>query len=357
MMNTYLIIGSGLVGRLTAWRLIQAGHAVTILSADDKAGTDSAGFIAASMIAPFTEAVTAERSIRDLGIQSQQLWRKWLAEFAEPVFYPKTGTLVVAHAGDQAELARYQRRAEHILEAADYQLIDQKQLQHLSPALAENFHSALFFAKESCLDNRQFYQQVGDFLTEYADWQIIKPIESLTIKTLEFLCQQTLGSPLDKFTSVIDCRGNGSQADISDLRSVRGEVLRVYAPEVSLSHCVRLMHPRYPVYVAPRPDHEYVIGATVIESEDRSPVSVRGAMELLSALYSVHKGFAEARVLEMRAHCRPALPDHLPAIRRQDWGYQVNGLYRHGYLLGPVIVDKLLTQLLSKTDFGVRYAS
>jgi len=356
-MQHFLIIGSGLIGRLTGWRLIQAGHKVTILSADNKAGTDSAGFIAASMIAPYTEAVTADRSIRDLGIKSQALWHKWLTEFEMPIFNPQTGTLVVAHDGDKAELARYQRRAEHILDATDYQQIDRQQLQNLSPELADKFSSALYFSDESCLDNRQFYQQVGEFLAEHANWQTIEPIESLTTQTLEHLCQQTFGHSVDKFTSVIDCRGNGSKADITDLRGVRGEVLRVYAPEVNLQQCVRLMHPRYPLYLAPRPDHQYVIGATVIESEDRSPVSVRSAMELLSALYSIHKGFAEARVLEMQAHCRPALPDHLPTIRQQEWGFQLNGFYRHGYLLGPVMVEQLLNQILNKTDSGVRYAS
>lgn len=356
-MQHFLIIGSGLIGRLTSWRLIQAGHAVTILSADDKAGTDSAGFIAASMIAPFTEAVTADRTIRDLGIQSQKLWESWLADLDTPVFNPKTGTLVVAHEGDQAELARYQRRAAHILDVDDYQQIDGKSLQMLSPELAENFRTAMYFPEESCLDNRQFYQQVEVFLSKHADWQIIEPISVLNTATLQQLCQQTLGHSLDTFSSVIDCRGNGSKTDISDLRGVRGEVLRVYAPEVNIQQCVRLMHPRYPLYLAPRPDQQYVIGATVIESQDRSPVSVRSAMELLSALYSIHKGFAEARILEMRAHCRPALPDHLPTIRQQEWGYQINGFYRHGYLLGPVMVEQLLNQLLKQTDSGVRYAS
>lgn len=356
-MKRYLIIGSGLIGRLVAWRLIHAGHAVTILSSDDIAGTDSAGYVAASMIAPFTEAVCADKTIRSLGKQSQQLWSQWLAEFAQPVFYPQSGTLVVAHDSDKAELARYQRRAEYILQPADYQQLDRQQLTTLSPALAETFRSALYFPEEGCLDNRQFYQRVGEFLSQYADWQIIEPIMRLSATTLEQLCQQTLGHSVGKFTTVIDCRGNGSTADMEDLRGVRGEVLRVYAPEVDLQQCVRLLHPRHPLYLAPRPDHHYVIGATVIESADRSPVSVRSAMELLSALHSIHRGFAEARVVEMRAHCRPALADHLPTIRQQPWGYQVNGFYRHGYLLGPVMVNELMNQLLSTSASGGRYAS
>ena len=50
------------------------------------------------------------------------------------------------------------------------------------------------------------------------------------------------------------------------LRPVRGEVIRVYAPEVEFSLPVRLMHPRYKLYIAPKINHEYVIGATEIES-------------------------------------------------------------------------------------------
>jgi glycine oxidase len=349
-MGHFLIIGSGLIGRLTAWRLLAAGHSVSILSSDDTTGTDSAGYIAASMIAPFTEAVSDEQALRDLGLQSLALWQQWLTELSEPVFFPQCGTMVVAHAGDQAEFQRYQRRAAHVLDNGDFQVLNQAALQQQSPALSANFSEALWFENEACLDNRQLFQLLGDLLQKNADWRQIAPLEHIDECTLDEVCQQTLGQGFSQFDLAIDCRGNGSHQDIADLRSVRGEVVRVQAPEVLLEHCVRLLHPRYPLYLAPRPKHEYVIGATVIESADRSPVSVRSAMELLSALYTIDKGFAEARVLEMRAHCRPALPDHLPALRRQSWGFQLNGFYRHGYLLGPVMIDELLAQLNAQQE-------
>jgi glycine oxidase len=124
---------------------------------------------------------------------------------------------------------------------------------------------------------------------------------------------------------------------------VRGEVVRVHSPEVALSRPIRLLHPRYPIYIAPKPDGVYVIGATQIESEDTSPTSVRSALELLSALYSVHPAFGEARILEMVTQCRPTLPDNLPEIR---WDgerlIRINGLYRHGYLMGPAVMDAAL---------------
>jgi glycine oxidase len=86
-----------------------------------------------------------------------------------------------------------------------------------------------------------------------------------------------------------------------------------------------------------------VIGATEIESDDLSPVSVRSALELLSAAYTVHPGFGEARVVEMNAQARPTLRDNLPRLR---WlgprRLQINGLYRHGFLIAPALLDAVM---------------
>jgi glycine oxidase len=89
-----------------------------------------------------------------------------------------------------------------------------------------------------------------------------------------------------------------------------------------------------------------VIGATEIESDDMGPASVRSTMELLSALYTVHSGFAEARILELNTQCRPTLPDNLPALRWVgERVLQVNGLYRHGYMISPSLHDITLQVL------------
>ena len=72
------------------------------------------------------------------------------------------------------------------------------------------------------------------------------------------------------------------------------------------------MHPRYPLYVVPRPGQRFVVGATELESEDRGPATLRSVLELGSALYSLHPALAEARVLHTATALRPALNDHLP---------------------------------------------
>jgi glycine oxidase len=142
---------------------------------------------------------------------------------------------------------------------------------------------------------------------------------------------------------LFDCRGLGARSDWPTLRGVRGEVIRVHAPEVALTRPTRLLHPRYPLYIAPKPHGMFVIGATEIESDDLSPVSVRSALELLSAAYTVHPGFGEARVVEMNAQARPTLRDNLPRLR---WlgprRLQINGLYRHGFLIAPALLDAVM---------------
>jgi len=64
---------------------------------------------------------------------------------------------------------------------------------------------------------------------------------------------------------------------------------------------VRLLHPRQPVYIVPRAEGKLVVGATSIESDDRSPASVRGVLELLTSAYSVLPALAEPRATILRA--------------------------------------------------------
>ena len=106
------------------------------------------------------------------------------------------------------------------------------------------------------------------------------------------------------------------------------------------SRPVRLIHPRWPLYVIPRGDGRFMLGATSIEAQD-SGVSVRSALELLGAAYAVHPAFAEARIVEFGSALRPAFPDNLPRISIEK-DIAVNGLYRHGFLLAPALAELVL---------------
>jgi glycine oxidase len=99
------------------------------------------------------------------------------------------------------------------------------------------------------------------------------------------------------------------------------------------------------VYIVPRAGDRVLVGASEIESEDRSPISLRSTVELLAAAHSVLPGLAEARVVHTETNLRPALPDNLPVLATEPGLTQVNGLFRHGWLIAPALVEQALHSL------------
>ena len=149
----------------------------------------------------------------------------------------------------------------------------------------------------------------------------------------------------DAQETVIDCRGLAARAELPSLRGVRGERVVLRAPEVELVRPVRLLHPRHPLYVVPWGGGRYMVGATVIESDDPGPVTVRSALELLGSAYALHPGFAEAEIVDMGAGVRPAFADNVPKIVVQESAIRINGMYRHGFLLAPVLAELVANYL------------
>jgi glycine oxidase len=104
---------------------------------------------------------------------------------------------------------------------------------------------------------------------------------------------------------------------------------------------VRLLHPRQPIYVVPQGDGRYVVGASVIEREDEDPMTLKSALDLLGSAYALHPAFGEASIIDMGAGVRPSFGDNVPRIIIEDSGsvIRVNGAYRHGFLLAPVLAE------------------
>ena len=80
-----------------------------------------------------------------------------------------------------------------------------------------------------------------------------------------------------------------------------------------------------------------MVGATMIENQERGRVRARALLDLLGAAYTVHPAFGEAEVVEMGCDLRPAFPDNMPAVRRDGRRLFINGLFRHGFLASPAL--------------------
>ena len=345
------IAGAGLAGRSLAWRLLRAGCRVSLFDSRQRGELDTASMTAAAMLSPLAELSVSDEVVFALGRRSMQLWPRWVDELAEgggkPVYYRQIGTLVVAHGPDQASLAHFSGLLHHKLPQAcraQVHTLDAAALAAKEPALAGRFNGGLFLESEGQLANDQWMAALALEIDRLGvAWH-----EGLAVERVEegrIVC----AGESHAVDVAVDARGVGSQAQWpvdNPLRGVRGEVLRVECPGVSLQRPVRLMHPRYALYVAPRPDHQFVVGATELESEDTGPVTLRSMLELGSALYSLHPAFGEARVLRLSAALRPALDDHRPAVTLRGGVWHINGLYRHGYLCAPAVVDELAHKLL-----------
>ncbi|MBS0317286.1 MAG: glycine oxidase ThiO [Proteobacteria bacterium] len=350
-----VVLGAGLMGRLLALQLARAGHRVEVHDAAGPQADGAAAWVAAAMLAPLAESAVSEPAVIHMGLHSLERWPALLQELAQPVFFQQQGSLVVWHRQDAGDAARFssllsamQRR---VPDLPALQKLDAEGIAALEPALAgSRFALGLFLPGEGQLDNRQLLAALLHELQALGvemHWHSPRTVGDFALDATSGFAPGAPGQP----DWLFDCRGLGARNDWPGLRGVRGEVIRVHAPEVTLTRPTRLIHPRYPLYIVPKQDHLYVVGATEIESDDASPVSVRSALELLSALYSVHTGFAEARIVETATRCRPALPDNLPAIRRiAPRVLQINGLHRHGFMIAPALLDAALELMTSSVS-------
>ena len=331
------IVGAGLLGRTLALILHNTLPQQAVISLFDKgqlSDSEQTAKIAAAMIAPTAEATHSPCLICDMGEQSVNLWPKLLSVLGcHSKHFHQRGSLVVAFPQDLAELHHFNNQIPD--EKKDrLRAVSSVDIESLEPELTRRIAGGYFIEGEAHLDNDAFLNEVDSKLkashVHIRENTITSPSELLNRAD-------------ESFDLVIDCRGVGAKTEhnLKTLRGVRGEVIRVYAPEVNLARPIRLMHPKYALYVVPKPNHRFVIGATEIESESDSPITVRSTLELLSAAFSIHSGFSEAQIEQASVGLRPAMPDHLPIVKERDRLIQINGLYRHGYLLLPSLIKQV----------------
>lgn len=346
------IAGAGLLGRLLAWQLarrlgpkagaeVGVGAAQTVSevtvfdAAPDATARGAAGWTAAGMLSPLAELACGDTALAGLGLRSLDLWPRWLAGLPAAVHFRRAGSLLLAHRPD---LGSAQRLLSVISAKAPAGLrpeaLDARSLRSLEPDLHGGAHAWLL-PGEGQIHTVQAMQALAEGARlAGAVWRWGHRVQAVAPGRIDG----------ETFDWVFDVRGLGgrSATTLATLRGVRGEIVWLHAPGLVLQRPLRLLHPRSPVYLVPRPDDIVVVGASEIESEDRSPISVRTLLNLLSAAHSVLPALAEARLVHTDTHLRPALPDNLPRLHQQPGLTRINGLFRHGWLIAPALVEEAL---------------
>jgi glycine oxidase len=379
------IVGAGIMGRLLAFSLDNAGWQVSLFDKDDESGNESCSMVAAGLLTPVAELDKSDPIIFNLGHDALTThWPKIINTLSDPIYFQQQGSLLLAHPRDHAELSRFikiiaskydscfphpsplsqkktggegkpmkscintqsfQRKLESSSFQKCFQELTHAEITSLEPELTK-FNTGYYFPQEGQLDNQALLNALYSHLVKKnIRWQKKTLVHALKKNKIY------LQDSIEEFDMVFDCRGLGAKSQFNDLRGVRGELIWLHAPEVNIQRPLRFLHPRYSLYVVPRPHHTYIVGASEIESEDTSNISVQTTLELLSAAYYLHPGFAEARIIKSLSQCRPTLADHLPKIKCADGSIAVNGLYRHGFLIAPTLAAEIVNYVTQGSTF------
>ena len=312
------IVGAGVAGLWTALLCAKAGHHVHIFEAQSESLKEACSYRAGGMLAPFCEAESAEPEITTLGIRSIALWQDYF-----PDYIYQNGSLLVGYPRDYNMIKHFADTTEN------YEHCDRYKIAALEPELEGRFESGIFYPDEGHLEPRKL---------------LPKLIEACRKAGVEFSFNTEFSCEKHRKGAewLIDTRGLWAK-NTDALRGVKGEMVIIRCPDITLHRPVRLLHLRHPLYIVPRPDHVFMIGATTIETETHDYVSLRSAGELLTQAYHLHPAFAEAEILEMNSGLRPAYEDNLPRIRcdHDKKNISLNGLYRHGWTIAPALAEKV----------------
>ncbi len=309
-MSEVAIIGAGVAGLTCACELLDRGIGISIYEQAGKLGEGSCSWFAGGMLAPYCERDTAEHEVMQRGLLAARWWQKHVTGVTQK------GSLVLALPRDRNELERLSRLGKQC------RWIETPEILEIEPGLADFSGPGLLFPDEAHLNPRNALQDLANYLkmreVSIRFGQAVRP-EDLDAKT------------------VLDCRGHHSHDVLPGLRGVKGEMMILQTEDISLTRPVRLLHPRQPIYIVPRDDHQFMLGATLIESSERARFSVRSMLDLLHSAILLSSSFGEAEIIESGVDVRPAFNDNIPRLYRKDNVIFVNGLYRHGFLLGPAL--------------------
>lgn len=356
-----VIVGGGLIGLATAWRLARDG--VRVIVADPTPGEQTSS-VAAGMLAPVTEVEYGEDDLLALNLASVAAWPAFAAELEKATGLPSglyaSGTLSVAYDADDAaairRLAEYQRRLG--LEVVE---LTGREARKREPLLAVGVSAGMWVPNDHSVDNRRAVAALLS-ATESSGVQLVRR----TVARVIVNEGRATGVELDdgeviRAETVVVAAGPWSARieGIPDelrppVRPLKGEILRLRVPEAyrpALQHTVRATARGFAVYLVPRPDGELVVGATSTELGYDTRVLAGGVFSLLRDARMVLPITDELELVEAVAGLRPTTPDNAPVLGPSgiDGLLWATGHYRNGVLLTPITAEVIAQTVVTGT--------
>jgi len=340
-----IVLGNGAIGSAVAWRCAQRGLAVTVLDPDPVRG---AWHTAAGMLAPVTELHYAESALLRLNLDSLARYPAFAAELTEltglPTGLQECGTVSIAW--DGADLAALRDlHAFGLSLGLPGEMLTGREVHALEPALTPGLPGGLLAPGDHQVDPRLLHAALVA-AGERAGVRVVAAAGSVVVSGDRVTGVRLPDGTQLSAPNVVLAAGAWS-GDVAGLppsarpgvRPVKGQTLRLRLPGAPrLAHVVRGSIKGVPIYVLPRTDGTYVVGASAEEvGFDQSPRA--GAVyELLRDAQSLMPELGEAVLAEISTGLRPGSPDNAPSIGPSAIPGLIHatGHYRNGILLTPV---------------------
>ena len=333
-----VLVGAGIIGLITAFELHSRGVEVTICDPDPASGASHA---AAGMLAPASEIVWGQDPLHALMADSAALYPQLVGRIEQvtgkrPAYRQNPTMVIAAEQADRQALQELQQVRQEL--GLPSEVLLGSQARRREPALASNIAGALVFAADHQIDPRS----LTAILVEYFDSRLVRELvtEVLPAGNGRPAVRTASGRVIDADQVLLS---TGLQqipgTPALPLRAVYGDILRLDIPghlQPLITHTVRGLVHRRPVYLVPREDGSIVLGASSRE-DGNEMVSVEALYTLLDDARRLVPGIMDASLREVIARARPGTPDDAPIIDRIDPALVVaNGFFRHGVLLAPL---------------------
>jgi glycine oxidase len=335
-----IVVGAGIIGCAIAHELSRRGARVKVIEA--RAVGAGATRASAGVLAPYIEA--HERgALLDLTVRSLALYDRFAADVRQDsgldVELRRCGTLQTAT--DAATSATLQEAGrQHALAGLDVDWLQPEDLRAVEPSLSNSLAGALFVRCHGYVRAEQLTEALSWAAMRHgADIESSRRVAEIRPKTDGLIVVTDDGQSWDAEHVVVSAGawsgGSGMQGGATDVRPVRGQLLRLAWRSKPLSHVI--WGPD--CYVVPWLDGTVLVGATSEEVGFDERTTAAGVRDLLDAACGLIPEAWNATFVEARAGLRPATSDGLPIIgpsANVPGLWYATGHYRNGILLAPL---------------------
>ncbi|MFT3808296.1 MAG: FAD-dependent oxidoreductase [Micropepsaceae bacterium] len=337
------VIGGGVAGLGIAWRLAQAGSAVTVFESGAlPARTGAATWASAGMLCARLEMGHAPAALAAFAMSARAAWPAFAAEIERtsgisPGF-AETGAVVTAagYAADEAVAA-----------------VDGTVARRLEPGLSDHIDSALWAADEARADPRWLALGLARAALRAGVTLVPEARVNRVTESGGRVTGVVTAGGAQRFDHVVLAAGawTGGLLKVSNVpgppvRPVKGQMLSLEGNPRAMP--VRRLIWAEGVYIVPQADGRIILGATQEEAGFDTSLDETAMEALRWCAVKAVPGLAALKVAERFCGFRPASDDGLPVLGGvgPEGLTLASGQFRNGILFAPLIADSAALHVL-----------